>query len=128
MFKKYSEIENHYNGKFIMELRESGADVWIWVATEKIHGSNLSIICSEFGEKIQLASREQLTDEFFYGCAGKCTKKHFDKIKKYCKDNNIEHLQMYGELFGGFWKGSIDGVERGRKIQDVVFYSPDNHW
>ena len=46
MFEKYSSLENHYNGKFIEKIRGAGFDMHTveWVAREKIHGTNFSVI------------------------------------------------------------------------------------
>lgn len=44
MFKKYSSLENHYNSKFIEKLYTNGLTTGVWVAREKIHGTNFSLI------------------------------------------------------------------------------------
>ena len=44
MFKKYNSLENHYNNKFIEKIRLQGFTSGEWVAREKIHGTNFSLI------------------------------------------------------------------------------------
>ncbi|MCO0615492.1 hypothetical protein M8756_19695, partial [Lutimaribacter sp. EGI FJ00015] len=68
MFEKYSTLENHYNGKFIERIRNAGFDVSeTWVAREKIHGTNFSVIVTK--DSIQPAKRTGpiLPAEDFFG-------------------------------------------------------------
>lgn len=43
MFKKYSSLTNHYEGKFINGVIMNGLTGGVWVAREKIHGANFSL-------------------------------------------------------------------------------------
>jgi hypothetical protein len=57
-FKKYSSIDNHYNEKYISHIKslltkDNLKDVK-WSVTEKIHGSNLSLIIYEQNQKIKI--------------------------------------------------------------------------
>lgn len=60
MFKKYSEIENTYQDKFIYKVRNEhpSADQMLWSVTEKLHGANVQF---EFapGSKIAKVGRRR---------------------------------------------------------------------
>ena len=61
----YPEIENHYN-KLIQQYIESHSTEEIWVATEKIHGTNFSFIHD--GNTLTCAKRNSFlkdNDKFF---------------------------------------------------------------
>lgn len=58
MFKKYSSLENHYNSKFIEKLYSLGLTGGEWVAREKIHGTNFSLIIER--DKVTCAKRTVL--------------------------------------------------------------------
>lgn len=114
-FRKYNSIINHYNTKDIEYIIEKNfgrlpAEI-IFEVTEKIHGSNFSIL-AENGQ-IAFAKRSALLNdnESFYGFQDVLNNDTyspiFDKLKElsYSKGK----LQLYGELFGA-------------KIQKGVFY------
>lgn len=67
MFKKYSSLENHYNSKFIEKLYSLGLTGGEWVAREKIHGTNFSLIIER--DKVTCAKRTGpiLPAEDFFG-------------------------------------------------------------
>lgn len=56
-FKCYPEIENHYN-KDVLKLVENYQTDEIWVATEKIHGTNFAFVCD--GVEVICAKRTSL--------------------------------------------------------------------
>jgi hypothetical protein len=64
-FKGYPEIENHYAKETIKYIEEHTSEE-LWVATEKIHGTNF---CFEYdGENLRFAKRTSYlgaTDKFF---------------------------------------------------------------
>lgn len=104
-FKKFSSIENHYREKYLDILREFEFDKVSWYAREKIHGCNFSFITD--GETVQVASREQLTDNSFYN-SGPVIARYEDKVRLLKNKGFPEatQLQIYGELFGpGIQKG-----------------------
>jgi len=128
-FKKYSSIENSYRDKEIKKIRISGfAEKDIeWVVTEKIHGTNFSFISD--GNEVKVAKRTSILNEneiskFFD--ADIMLEKYSQNVKElanYLKRiYNISYVQVFGEHFGGIFKGE---TEKGyTKIQREVEYIP----
>jgi Rnl2 family RNA ligase len=133
-FKKYLSIENDYKEKYINSLIRNGfmGPRVQWILTEKIHGANFSAICD--GNTITWARRSGIIDkdEKFYNC-DRVTREYtssifqiFKEVKKYFIIP-IEHIQVYGELFGGIYPHKdiheIDDIVH--PIQKSIFYHPD---
>lgn len=155
VFKKYTEIENSYNSKFVNELREQGfADPSIeYVAETKVDGSNLQVSIDENGE-FNFGSRSQLypAHSDFQGSKVCFLKERIkDKLIKMkeliAKDQKVidtlnklevmtsenEDIQkkfvltVYGELCGGMYRHpDVEKVKGAIKIQGRVDYHPDN--
>jgi hypothetical protein len=76
-FRTYDSIDNHYNNKYVDTiLNHSSFDAnAIWVATEKVHGSNFSFtVISEDGNlNFKVGTRSQYLEEgaSFLGNASK---------------------------------------------------------
>lgn len=115
-FQKYSSLENHYNGKFIEKIRFSGKDSGVWVAREKIHGTNFSLIISRDAVTPCKRTGPILPGESFFG--------HEIILKKY--DKSIKALQsaitgaasscqVFGEFAGG-------GIQKGMDYGEKDFY------
>lgn len=116
MFEKYSSLENHYNGKFIEKIRNAGFDVSeTWVAREKIHGTNFSIIIER--DRVTCAKRTGpiLPAEDFFGYSV-ILKKYNDSIK--AVQHTIKEgasMQIFGEFAGG-------GIQKGVNYGEKDFY------
>ena len=121
MFEKYSSLENHYNNGFIERIRGSHFDLTeTWVAREKIHGTNFSIIIER--DTVTCAKRTGpiLPAEDFYGYSV-ILKKYNDSIKA------IQHtikegsgMQIFGEFAGcGIQKG-VDYGEKDFYVFDIL--------
>ena len=67
MFKKYNSLENHYNNKFIEKIRLQGFTSGEWVAREKIHGTNFSLIIEQDNVTCAKRTGPILPAEDFYG-------------------------------------------------------------
>ena len=144
MFKKYPSIENHYKEKAIVQIRKHGYDNpnITWIATEKVHGTNLSLVVNETenGTNVQVAKRSGIIspeEQFYEG------EKMLDRYqpnvisvidlvveKAYGKDAHKHYLsgnitvQFYGEHYGGYY----DNVCAGKTIQKGIQYCPDTDW
>ncbi|BCS82955.1 RNA ligase 2 [Cotonvirus japonicus] len=126
-FAKYSSIENvnAKNIKTFRKLNYINSDVE-WIALEKIHGANFSYITD--GKNVTVAKRSSilLEDENFYGHQDLLTKYYqdiliiFSKILE--KDPTSKSVQVFGELFGGYFPGFN---KFSKSIQKGVYYSPD---
>lgn len=121
MFEKYSSLENHYNGKFIEKIRNAGFDVTEpWVAREKIHGTNFSIIIER--DEVTCAKRTGpiLPAEDFFGYSV-ILKKYNDSIKA------VQHtikdgasMQIFGEFAGGGIQKGVDYGEKDFYVFDIL--------
>lgn len=91
MFEKYSSLENHYNGKFIEKIRGAGFDMHTveWVAREKIHGTNFSVIITPTEIIPAKRSGPILDGESFFG--------HEIIMKKY-KDSFVKMQNMLNTM------------------------------
>jgi Rnl2 family RNA ligase len=121
MFEKYSSLENHYNGKFIEKIRNAGFDVTeLWVAREKIHGTNFSIIIER--DEVTCAKRTGpiLPAEDFFGYSV-ILKKYNDSIK--AVQHNIKDgasMQIFGEFAGGGIQKGVDYGEKDFYVFDIL--------
>lgn len=121
MFEKYSSLENHYNGKFIEKIRGAGLDVTEgWVAREKIHGTNFSIIIER--DAVTCAKRTGLIlpAEDFFGYSV-ILKKYNDSIK--AVQHTIKEgssMQIFGEFAGGGIQKGVDYGEKDFYVFDIL--------
>ena len=117
-FRKYHEIENHYQNKIINSFIERNPEILNeeYVIEDKLDGSNISIVITK--DTIRWAKRSCLIadDDNFNGLQS--IKHEYDTIinllQNYVKANDIEVLQVYGEIYG-------DG------IQKRIKYAPGKH-
>jgi len=107
-FKKYGSIENHYRGKYIDRFTSEFPDMITqkYIVTEKIHGANFSINIFNSGEKVVFGKRKSFLEpmESFMNyqtvMKQEDEKTLVDRLVEYAKQNNIEIIRVYGELFG----------------------------
>lgn len=106
---KYPSLTNHYSLAQIKD-REQLFDVE-YIATEKIHGANISIVVDNYGN-IEVTKRTlALTDEEkrvapwvtllnFVNNANRQIRYWAMQAKKLVDDNRVSQVHFYGELFG----------------------------
>jgi Rnl2 family RNA ligase len=122
MFKKYSSLENHYNNKFIEKLRTHGMTAGEWVAREKIHGTNFSLIIERDAVTCAKRTGPILPAEDFYGYEI-VLKNYSDSIKavqEIMETAATVSYQVFGEFAGG---GIQKGVDYGAKdfyVFDII--------
>lgn len=122
MFKKYSSLENHYNNKFIEKLRTHGMTGGEWVAREKIHGTNFSLIIERDAVTCAKRTGPILPAEDFYGYEI-VLKNYADSIKavqEIMETAATVSYQVFGEFAGG---GIQKGVDYGAKdfyVFDII--------
>lgn len=130
MFHKYNSIDNSYDTNNIAKIKQYGYDDLEWIATEKIHGANFSVIYD--GTTISFGRRTGILDkkEKFY---------HYQRIEKEYSDiitelfcvikndtQNLKTIQLYGELFGGTYKHiDIENIKGVSQVQSGIYYHPD---
>lgn len=121
MFEKYSSLENHYNGKFIEKIRNAGFDVTEpWVAREKIHGTNFSIIIERDAVTCAKRTGPILSGEDFFGYEI-VLKKYNDSIK--AVQHTIKEgssMQIFGEFAGGGIQKGVDYGEKDFYVFDIL--------
>lgn len=121
MFEKYSTLENHYNGKFIERIRNAGFDVSeTWVAREKIHGTNFSVIVTK--DSIQPAKRTGpiLPAEDFFGymvIMGRYNES-FKAVQAALTGATVAY-QIFGEFAGGGIQKGVDYGEKDFYVFDI---------
>lgn len=122
MFEKYSTLENHYNGKFIERIRNAGFDVTeTWVAREKIHGTNFSVIVTK--DSIQPAKRTGpiLPAEDFFGymvIMGRYNNSF--KAIQGALTGAVVQYQIFGEFAGGGIQKGVDYGEKDFYVFDIA--------
>lgn len=140
MFVKYSSLTNHYEGKFINGVIMNGLTGGVWVAREKIHGANFSLMTSD-GEKVIPAKRsgEILPTEQFYGCEpvvaryAPAIRKLWDVLNTAQQVSGIYDaplvIQVYGEFAGRGVQKDVDYGEKDFYVFDIRVngnFLPDN--
>lgn len=129
-FKKYSHIENSYQREYIEKVKEVVGDKALFVAQEKVDGTNFQFIVgrNESGlVEVSCGKRsaELSADENFYGwqtMAALMQEKIirlFELLEE--KYDVSEGVNINGEFFGGYYPGvkSTEGA-----ILNRIIYSP----
>lgn len=122
MFKKYFSLENHYNSKFIEKLRTNAMTGGEWVAREKIHGTNFSIIVERDNVTCAKRTGPILPAEDFYGYEI-VLKNYADSIKAV---QNIMgtaatvSYQIFGEFAGHGIQKNVDYGEKDFYVFDII--------
>lgn len=123
-FVKYASIENSYREKTIEHIRNHYHGVSVkWVVTEKIHGTNLSILYDATDKSVKIAKRtgvlgDDASRKGFYrsDLALSRAEEAADAVFEWMKHMSVQTLQVYGEWAGG-------GSDGTTKIQSGIFYS-----
>lgn len=121
-FKSYSSLENHHNGKFISKIRELALDSGEWVAREKIHGTNFSVIITPDSITPCKRSGPILPSEGFFGyeIIMKRYAKAFEEIQASLAGRTLSAVQIFGEFAGtGIQKG-VDYGEKDFYVFDIA--------
>lgn len=122
MFKKYSSLENHYNSKFIEKLYSLGLTGGEWVAREKIHGTNFSLIIER--DKATCAKRTGpiLPAEDFFGYEI-ILKNYADSIKAVqdiMETSAVVFYQVFGEFAGPGIQKNVDYGDKDFYVFDII--------
>jgi len=152
VFKRYCSFDNHYDQRLVGKIRETikacGEEDGIWDATEKVHGTHFAITAKRYshdddGEGFILRGAKRSGflewDEKFHNHQ-RITEKYAKQVEGallmvQAKNPAIDRITIHGEIFGGFYPG-VDGSgktintksEDAIKVQNGVYYSPDNDW
>lgn len=128
-FQKYNSLTNHYQAKFIQQLTDQGLSSGLWVATEKVHGSNFSFWFD--GITLKTAKRSQFDDQF--ACAPKLVEQYkeaicemYDKLIEAGVIEYTDTVVFYGEVFGGSYHGQ-KGVQA-KTPQKGMHYHPETEF
>lgn len=125
-FKIYSSLENHHNGKFISKIRELALDSGEWVAREKIHGTNFSVIITPDSITPCKRSGPILPSENFFGyeIIMKRYAKSFEAIQNFSKASGINY-QIFGEFAGSGIQKGVDYGEKDFYVFDILVMTED---
>ncbi len=139
-FKKYCGFDNHYDSKLIHRIRETirtfGEKDGVWEATEKVHGSHFAVTVSR--DDLNFTSRGAKRtgflppDEKFFNYQ-MIMEKYTESVEVALllvqdKDREVEQITIHGEIFGGFYPGKYVSGTCSIKVQNGIFYSPNNEW
>lgn len=94
--------------------------------TEKIHGTNFSIIVNDKNE-VKPYKRSGLASSDFYATSH--IMKTYQAPVKYIKNKHFptaKQVQFFGEMFGGYWHAPV--LPHATKIQKGPKYAPFNDW
>lgn len=114
-FIKYSSLENHTNNKFITKIQHQVDEPdMVWVAREKIHGTNFSVVITENDIVPCKRSGPILPAEKFnnYLSIMQKYKDSFEQIQEITKGSTV---QIFGEYAG-------DGIQKGIEYGEQDFY------
>ncbi len=126
LFMEYPSIENHYRDT-IKNMVENYTGTELWVATEKVHGSNFSFIYTK-EDGVKCASRNKLlADGEAFNNYQVIQKKYADKIVQLyeilaTEIPTLTQITVYGEFYGGIYPGI---KTKNKKIQDGIYYTPE---
>lgn len=124
-FKKYSSLENHYNGKYLNKIKEEYKTVK-WCTSEKLDGANIQIYFTP-NEPYLLGKRSSFISgngEGFFEFDKVLPKyeKVLRKVQAFCDKTNTQ-VTLYGELYGKGINGRIkygDGESKYLKFFDIT--------
>lgn len=130
MFNKYNSIENSYNTKFIEKIYDNGFHKEEWLAMEKIHGANFSIIVNNDGATYCRRTNILKENEGFFNYQNvvKQNEKIYIEIFEYLKTKyeDIIQIQIYGEIFGGkYIHAEVKKNTKVSQVQTEISYNPD---
>ncbi|CAL1777424.1 RNA ligase 2 [Acinetobacter phage vB_AbaM_PhT2] len=134
-FIKYSSLENHTNDKFIQKCFEAvangeGTVNTEFVAREKIHGTNFSVIITP--DSIQAAKRSgpiAITEKFFgYEDLMAELDVIFKEIQQDLVKNvpSFKSIQIFGEYAGGGIQKEVDYGPKSFYVFDIFMDAPDS--
>lgn len=146
VFKEYSSLELNTRDKFINLIREEGFDAKdiLWVASEKIHGSNFSIHfngeTARYGRRTDFLTKDipvpcedigEYFNETFFDSKKLMAKYHNKLIDVYTTikefDPKMIKFSIYGEYFGGNWPVNHPNFVKGPKsVQKGIYYTPEH--
>lgn len=130
-FREYSSISG-YTSKTIKHITKLGYDITKddWIMTEKIHGANFSfVIRGDFYWCCKRSGPISLTENFF--SSREIETKYIADAREVYKrvlaqstdPNDIEYVQIFGEIFGGSYPGFETKGQRA--VQKGVDYNPE---
>ncbi len=132
-FKRYASIENSYREKFIEKLVMEGKNTNDWVATEKIHGSNLSLWIKrspdgnheiKVGKRSGFLREDELSKFFRSDLILEWLTKPLHRLLD--AHTSASEIVVHGEIFGGVYPHpDVPINSKVSKVQKGVYYSPD---
>lgn len=131
-FQKYSSLENHTNSKFIQKcfdtVQEAGGTMMVpFVAREKIHGTNFSVIIT--ADSIQAAKRSgpiKETEKFFgYEDLMAELNDIWVDIQSLVIREGWNSIQIFGEYAGGTIQKEVDYGPKSFYVFDILVDAPN---
>lgn len=132
-FKKYTSIENSFNGDYMNKVRLEMPTELQYVVQEKVHGANTSFICD--GDSLVFAKRTAvLTDDEKFHNYQEIVERYLVQAKALTKEVMSKYpdtvsVSVFGELFGG--KYPHKDVKQNNMvtiIQKGIYYTPEHEF
>lgn len=125
MFTKYSSLENHTQQKFINAVKTLDEEnPKRYVAREKIHGTNFSVIITDSSIIPCKRSGPIHEDESFFDYRRIMSKydTEFKEIQEFVKDSEtVAQIQLFGEYAGDGIQKEVSYGEQDFYLFDVLF-------
>jgi len=122
-FKRYRSIHDTGSQKVINKAYEEGLDAYSWVATNKYHGTNFSLLADS--EKILACSRNQIIPEGESHFGHEVMLLHLNKIIKAMQSYFGKNIQVFFELFGGSYPHpDVSVLKNFSRVAKGVYYCP----
>lgn len=128
-FIRYSSLENHTKTGFLNKIIDQGLSSQLFLATEKIHGSNFSFWVDK--DDVRTGKRSGFDSEF--ACAPKLLEKYREAVELIRIDLWMkgyvameDTVVVFGEVFGGKYYGSKEA--NAKTVQGGMHYHPDTEF
>jgi len=132
-FCEYTSMLNYHNVvNALKKFDENNKDKISWYATEKIHGTNYSLLCDGFSvlpcKRTSELNGEKDATFFNHTTILNKYKNDVLTIFNYIKlqNLNVTQIQLFGELFGGNYGGVH--INNSKCVQKKMNYHPDNEF
>lgn len=132
-FKKYTSIENSFNGDYMNKVRNEMPIDLQYVVQEKVHGANTSFICD--GDSLMFAKRTAVLkdDEKFHNYQ-EIVERYLVQTKALTKEIMSKYpgtmsVSIFGELFGGRYPHrDVKQNNKVTMIQKGIYYTPEHEF
>lgn len=130
-FRKYSSITNTYNIRFIEQIQQTIKPETKFACFEKLHGANFQLrlfekdgkLVIEYGKRTSILKKgEKFMDYKNYFLSPEFTES-LTKIWEKLKSEEVKHVVVYGEYFGGRYPHPDFDPDSNKPVQKDIWYT-----